>query len=372
VAARNPHLDLCRGIAALAVAIGHARAFFFVDFALVSGAGVVAKAFYFLTGLGHQAVVVFFVLSGYFVGGAVAKASAQGRWSWRHYGLNRMSRLWVVLVPALVLTLVWDGLGRTLGGGTGYDGGFTNLIHMGQPAIADIGPIAFLKNLCFLMTIAGPVYGSNAPLWSLAYEFWYYLMFPLAFLALGRGPLGVRLGYFVLFGACVALLPGILVAMGSIWLMGYGAYELGRRPAGALLRHSAFFALALAAFVAVLALVRRGSLAGGDYWLGLSFACAVPFLSQDSQVPRWYRFVAEKLSNLSYTLYLVHFPVLAFCFYLWRLPRLSQPTPLNSLIFAALCALLLGYATLVWWCFERRTDQVKAWAARRLAFAFGS
>ena len=35
-------------------------------------------------------------------------------------------------------------------------------------------------NAFFLQTIVGPTFGSNGPLWSLAYEWWYYVLFPLA------------------------------------------------------------------------------------------------------------------------------------------------------------------------------------------------
>jgi peptidoglycan/LPS O-acetylase OafA/YrhL len=38
----------------------------------------------------------------------------------------------------------------------------------------------FVGNLAFLQTIAVPIFGTNGPMWSLANEFWYYLIFPLA------------------------------------------------------------------------------------------------------------------------------------------------------------------------------------------------
>jgi len=363
VAARNSHLDLVRGIAALAVAFGHARAFFFVDYPEVSAPGAITKVFYFVTGLGHQAVVVFFVLSGYFVGGAVANSVASRRWSWRQYGLNRMSRLWVVLVPALILTLLWDRVGISSGGGIGYDGRFTNLIHSGTPAIANDSFVTFFKNLFFLQTIAGPVYGSNGPLWSLANEFWYYLLFPLAYLAIAKTPLFERLGYVLLLGIGLVLLPLGLVLSGLIWLMGFFAFKVKKLALGSLMRNPLFFGLSLAAFLVSLCLVRRGVLPGGDYWLGLTFASTLPFMSSNEK-GGWYKVVSERLSNVSYTLYLVHFPLLAFGFYVFRLPHLSQPTPENGMTYAVVCGVVLGYATLIWWFFERRTDDFKAWVEK--------
>jgi hypothetical protein len=66
---RLVHLDCLRGLAALLVVVEHLRAFLFVPFPQVVSPGVITKAFYLVTGLGHQAVMIFFVLSGFLVGG---------------------------------------------------------------------------------------------------------------------------------------------------------------------------------------------------------------------------------------------------------------------------------------------------------------
>ena len=41
----------------------------------------------------------------------------------------------------------------------------------------------FSGNFFFLQSIVSPVFGSNGPLWSLSYEFWYYIIFPALILA---------------------------------------------------------------------------------------------------------------------------------------------------------------------------------------------
>ena len=68
------HLDLIRGLAALLVCSGHLRAFLFCGLEEIQLPSVFTKVFYFLTGLGRQAVMVFFVLSGFFVAGSVVDA----------------------------------------------------------------------------------------------------------------------------------------------------------------------------------------------------------------------------------------------------------------------------------------------------------
>jgi len=53
-------LDLIRGFSALVVCSGHLRSVTLVDFPDIEGQiNVFQKAFYFVTGLGHQAVMIF-------------------------------------------------------------------------------------------------------------------------------------------------------------------------------------------------------------------------------------------------------------------------------------------------------------------------
>src|SRR4051794_24434433 len=78
------HLDMVRGVAALAVFFGHARNLFLVDYGEMENKGILSSALYFLTGLGHESVMVFFVLSGYFISASILRDLRKGSWSWKH------------------------------------------------------------------------------------------------------------------------------------------------------------------------------------------------------------------------------------------------------------------------------------------------
>ena len=81
--ASSDHLDLVRGAAALLVMLGHLRNLFFVDFSEVaSNANPLVKLVYLATGFSHYAVMIFFVLSGFLVGGGVLRGRIDGKWSW--------------------------------------------------------------------------------------------------------------------------------------------------------------------------------------------------------------------------------------------------------------------------------------------------
>ena len=168
----SAHLDLVRGGAALLVLLSHARNLFFRDYRdLGSYQTLTNRILYFLTGLGHEAVIVFFVLSGFLVGGSVLKASI--KFSWPTYLVARTSRLYVVLIPALLVVFVCDSIGPMLSGGQFWYASV--LPHFNSaPFSASISAKIFLGNLLFLQTILVPPFGSDGPLWSLANEFWYY------------------------------------------------------------------------------------------------------------------------------------------------------------------------------------------------------
>jgi len=162
------HFDLLRALAALLVVWTHGRKLLFLDFRHVQSHRLLLALPYLITNAGHQAVVMFFVLSGYFIGGAVFRATERKQWSWSDYLLRRLVRLWVVLIPALLIGLFWDKLGIALGHAPAlYRGEIDNdMLRVNVSGL--LSPSVFLGNLFFLQTIMVHAFGSNGALWSLA------------------------------------------------------------------------------------------------------------------------------------------------------------------------------------------------------------
>lgn len=126
--------------------------------------------------LGRQAVIGFFVMSGFLVGGAVIARLQQDKPFLLDYFIHRFARIYVVLVPAIALTFVLDTLGRAaFPGFAAYE--------LLQDHFNTWLVIADLVNFQGIITI---FYGTNGPLWSIAFEFWYYILFPLLLLPFGR------------------------------------------------------------------------------------------------------------------------------------------------------------------------------------------
>lgn len=220
--------DLIRAISALMVCASHLRNVMFLDRGEVKGGGHLLDAFYLMTGLGHQAVVVFFVLSGFFVGGSVL----QGRhtFSWPRFTLARLSRLWMVLLPALLFTALVDQYLMRFAPGI-LDGIRSDDWNSGpSPEKPWSNSLSTLVGNClFLQTITVPVFGTNSPLWSLANEFWYYFIFPLGMLAMGLLGERSRLRSSLAVGSLVGLgllLPLEMWSGFAIWLMGVVVWRI--------------------------------------------------------------------------------------------------------------------------------------------------
>jgi peptidoglycan/LPS O-acetylase OafA/YrhL len=215
-------LNFARWWAAFAVLLGHARSILFVDYHMIESPGFGDDLFYFLSGFGYEAVLIFFVMSGFLVGGKALEKIRDADFSIKLYAVDRFSRLYSVYVLALILTYLCDSLGgyffaeSKLYGGelqgviAAIDGSFTERHSW---------PI-FFGNLFMLQTIVVPTFGSNGPLWSLANESVYYILGPISFMALFwlRGAKRA-IGISVIFVCLVSLPFGIAYGF-IIWLAG--------------------------------------------------------------------------------------------------------------------------------------------------------
>jgi peptidoglycan/LPS O-acetylase OafA/YrhL len=188
------YLDLVRFQAALLVYLFHIGYY--------SGARIPA-----IGNLGSESVLVFFVLSGF----VIAYSSSKKHVAFKDFVIARLARLWSVMLPALVLTMLADSIGQ----------------YLNLAAYAPLQPYSTFKwlassviNFAFLGQMwnlkISP--GTNGPFWSIAYEFWFYALFAASIYFNG-------LQRIILCLACSFVAGPKIIMTYPIWYFGVVTYR---------------------------------------------------------------------------------------------------------------------------------------------------
>ena len=162
-----PLLDFLRAAAALLVLFWHSRDAYFHYTDALAQPGLLLKLFYFVTGLAGEAVVIFFVLSGFLIGGSLADSLQRGSFDLVRYLIARFVRIYIVYIPALIITEAVFLFGSLL---------------LSDPGAVDNRPLISQQQMhfgrvseaiCHLAGLQGfscPRWEQNPALWSLGYE----------------------------------------------------------------------------------------------------------------------------------------------------------------------------------------------------------
>ncbi|MDH5232551.1 MAG: acyltransferase [Gammaproteobacteria bacterium] len=373
-------LDYIRGISALLVCAGHLRGVMFEDYSLVGSTSILDKLFYFLTGLGHQAVMIFFVLSGFFVGGSIVTKIQNFHLS--DYLLSRLTRLWVVLIPALLFTTLVDVIIKHYYPAV-LNGQFYSVLNSG-PQLEESYSLTiqtFFSNVFFLQDLYAPVYGSNGPLWSLAYEFWFYILFPLGLIAFGFIAAKWKSRLFVIIVcASILIILGEKLWLGfTIWMLGvFSSIIINKQYVLPLRIPLLLLSILLLMFTLIDSKFNMLSGAFGipnDLLVGISFMLVILTVhsSHPQQKPRKINLnMSRWLSELSYTLYLVHFPVVLLIFSHFYSSHQLVPDIGSFFLFCSWLLVIVCISLFLWWCFERNTAVVRHWIRNRIDRKFAT
>jgi peptidoglycan/LPS O-acetylase OafA/YrhL len=372
--ALSQFLYASRWLSAILVVFVHLNNRFFLRLGLVPVELRTAPVYVwnFFCGFGHQAVIVFFVLSGFLVGGKLAGQFLSGmKIDYPRYLIDRFVRIYLVLVPALLIGFILDGFGsKVFPQASAYLG-----LHQGRQSLSFL---TFIGNILGLQNFFVATYGTNGPIGTLAIEWWYYLCFPLLLTALQvqRRFRWVRLALFIIIVTVLTWREGFFGVGFVIWGLGALAATVKTR-----LRLSPRVACSvfLVGIVAERLLIRGESVdtwfysATLDCFVAVLFTLAIISLRQ-STLPTWKWLkpsIHEKLAGFSYSLYAIHAVVLTF-FAAWCETYLhfgASTIPSSPLTWVCIvivlgitiaCGWLLGQIT------EHYTHPVRAWAYRTL------
>jgi peptidoglycan/LPS O-acetylase OafA/YrhL len=313
---------------------------------------------------GHLAVVVFIVLSGFSLGVAPARSG------WRLDSLRRYAqrRAWRILPPywpALLFSLLVA---------------WTIVPQQGEPV-----PTA--KSVVVYGLLVQDVFGAPSPngaFWSIAIEAQLYLLLPLGLLILRRTSVPVLLVAVLvpvlligIFGPSVPAVH-LLTRFTPQFAVGF---TLGMLAAGVVgndrWRRYPWHWLALAAALPALALiVVKGSVwtVGHYLWVDLAVTPAVVLLLAAIATGRPGRLVSfldtrpmRSLGGFSYSLYLVHAPIIIAVSTLVVAPRVMPGVAAFLVTLAVGVPLALIFARMFAAVFDLPFQRYKSWPALRAA-----
>ena len=314
---RIESLDVARGLAASIVVFHHVFSIWneeFADFLNPIGYAICS----FMSQLNLQAVLFFFVLSGFAIGLSVdSDAEVQ---DWQRYAIRRSKR---------ILPVYWIALALAAG---------VQAIILHQP----ISMTELMGNLVFLQSPetgqewVAP-FADNGPLWSISFEVWFYAGLPILFWVRRKFSLRlIHLFWFSIFAALVGVVVNqiqfiplaLFAAYWPIWVVGLVLAAALRAR-----KKSDFRGLFTSLIIVLLALQ------GVDHFvhsatihalkLGLSIGCVFAFVVYLAGLFEFQMFhmvpgvlvPLKKLGDGSYALYALHMPLLLllhfFEFPLW-------------------------------------------------------
>jgi peptidoglycan/LPS O-acetylase OafA/YrhL len=314
-------LDALRGLLACYVVVGHAR------WLLWAGhAAWVTQAHTFWENLlaygsaafryGHEAVMIFFVLSGFFIhlraAGPLRAGSPPAVTAGTFYR-RRIHRLLAPYLFALIVTVVCDMAGRGLFPVL-YEARTGDSLLDQNFARKGYGFDSVLPALVLVPSAAGRDFGSNGPLWSIAYEVVYYALYP-AWLALRQK--SAVAAYMGVPAVSLAASLGGLGGFPASVIMHYPVWLAGAGLAECLVRARLSSRIALVAAIAFPCAFALNQMSGATILKVLTaalFGCAA-VICFAAAPRRIFTSLAgrtlEQIGIRSYTLYIVHFPLLA-------------------------------------------------------------
>ncbi len=322
------YLDFLRIFAAFGVFIGHANFPWFSN-NLFPG------------DLGHKFVTIFFVLSGYLIAFTVDKKNKGPQ----KYLIDRLSRLYSVVLPALIFTYLIDFIGKHL-----HSNFYSTLISPNNQWLRFALNATFLQQIWGLSTMPS----TNSPFWSISYEFWYYMLFAVFVYVEG-----VKKYLMMLL---IGLLIGIkIVLLLPVWAMGVLIYRFSNRF---IIKNL----LAVILFVFTTILI-----------LGMTFFWNAPFSFHQFPfgkpplffsarfifewvygaivgfnifcfnsirvlyvLPSWISKTIRYLSSITFTLYLFHLPILIFLASILHYDKSSYIPTIAILVFVVFIIILLA------------------------------
>lgn len=298
-----------RGLLALIVVFAHSYQIFLFPF--------YNNEFYFsiVCLAANFAVVMFFVLSGLLISLSILNLTKEKDFNWVQYLSNRFFRIYPGLIIVLLISILLFFLLPLFNGGT-------EIFHTpGENNLPRINYSITVRDIVKTLFLLQPgVVNVNGPLWTLFIEWWLYIsamcLISLYFANKVINRFLLIILSFLAFGLCYYGYGVVSIYFIIIW---YSAFFYTRSENRAILLKIYFllaFILICIAFIIggmeIWDINKANKIIFGLIQLSIGLL-SIPLLSK-FQVGDYFK----RMAKYSYTLYIFHFPVLLFIFFVTR------------------------------------------------------
>lgn len=235
-------------------------------------------------------------------------------YSFVYYLIDRSSRIFVAFIPALLFVLLIDLFSIWLNPDA-YN--FYETFNLRT----FIGNLIMLQDHCildFIPTLTISSFGSARPFWTLAIEWWIYLFFGYLYLVILYKP-KIRLSnIFVLLIFSIApiynMYNGRGIALTTYWIFGSLIYLSSREAFVASIREP--YKFIIGTFLLILGMIRAKTVMNAfdpifAFLLAFSLLMFIDVF-RNVRFPIWLEKLIRINASYSYTLYLIHYSILAF------------------------------------------------------------
>lgn len=354
------HLDSLRGLLSLVVVMQHSATAF-----IYSIEGTSSAINTYLGLLAHYSVIFFFVLSGYVITLSITEnIKRNDQFKLTEYFISRTTRILPPLIGALILSYVFS-LTLSYFNASHVTGNFEHFIRkLFQPDL--LAQFKAIFTLTMSGELTGGVYNVNGALWSLVFELQFYVIAGLLSVVLFNRNMVQRIvccALLVIYASQINLKPILNIQWISFICFAFGSLAYMFR----ICVSKSKIALPITCLALVLSiLVQTGmndvihqlrvSISKTGGWAVYMAFMGGVFAILITHLDKFGKFISifHKISNYSYSLYITHFPLIVF---IWFIMVNNHTHLLNHFYILTLLAILI--CLLFAWSFAKLFERPK-------------
>ena len=304
-------LNWIRAACSIFVVFGHARFFY-------PGKDVSRSEEYSLlklvlltpTSLAMESVAIFFLISGFLVGGQIWRNVYSDTFQWKRFLVDRLTRLWIVLIPGLIMSGVAANLIKHN----------FNSLNFSTEDFSNIG-----CNLIFMMPTRCQPYASNESLWTLGYEFYFYVLFAFSVMLFKKNSSLISKLLNTLGIAAVLFVFSIeLLSLFFAWFMGYLVFMFSSKSKRSQIETSGSNLHVLAILLLIFAFVLSNTLIQSEKQViifisvfgSYAILLSTKFNNSQKKSNTIVTKVFDFLGRSSFSIYVFHLPIIQLSYFI--------------------------------------------------------